>query len=680
MSRKCFVISSCICFLVVSFIILTTWTGFPWYISNKYGGMPTAEFNNEEFALILSSKLTAELKSPSFESFIRASTAGNSVKCLAVYLNLTNACQTLDDVSKVKAQVPKIALVTLVNESTCTLQELAGNVQNAGYSVLIYFAASYAIATVKNSENKVLIPVAIENMAHPWTDDSWYSTLSNADLTKYVEISAYTDELTRMESYLKKLYFWFLIGPLITLEWMRRTRKFCWMKFCWMSDSQDDQREAEERTTENERNAVENEIRTTEEGENGTEESRQLLPLNCQGSSFSQRSCEEQPLLDVEYTRQPRRIGMVKRSLDNLKLTALRTVAIGLTLKVSFSSSMHIIRKLSKPVESLFEGLSETGNPYGSRKALTPGVAYLFTESEQVGMSLSSTFSNELKSPTLESFIRETTKGNSLKGLAVYLNLTDACQALDEVSKIRTQVPKIALVTLVDESTCTLQELAGNVQNAGYSVLIYFAASYAIATVKNSKNKVLIPVASASKENQIPELSDADGTYVELRLIVIPFNTDELRKMEPYLKRLYLWFLIGPLITLEWMRRRRKFCWMTDGPNDQAGEERATENERNTAENEIRTMEEGENGTEESRQLSALNYQSSSVIQRNCEEQPLLVEYTRQPRRIGRVKSLKKFFYKGVLCFSYLILIIAALPTGISSGGLSFFRFDHRET
>ena len=283
-------------------------------------------FDNREFALFLSSvqgetefsgpyyfsnnsyskKLTAELKSPSVESFIRASTTGNSVKSFAVYLNLTNACQTLDDVSKVKAQVPKIALVTLVNESTCALQELAGNVQNAGYSVLIYFAASYAIATVKNSKNEVLIPVAIEDMADELTDfaDSW---LSNADLPKYVEISAYTDELKRMKSYLKRLYFWFLIGPLITLEWMRRTRKFC-----WMSDSQDDQREA----TENERNAVENEneneIRTMEEGENGTEESRQLLPPNYQGSSVNQRSCEEQPLLDVEYTRQPRRIGRVK--------------------------------------------------------------------------------------------------------------------------------------------------------------------------------------------------------------------------------------------------------------------------------------------------------------------------------------------------------------------------------
>ena len=288
-------------------------------------------FDNREFALFLSSvqeetefsgpyyfsnnsyskKLTAELKSPSVESFIRASTTGNSVKCLAVYLNLTNACQTLDDVSKVNAQVPKIALVTLVNESTCTLQELAGNVQNAGYSVLIYFAASYAIATVKNSKNKVLIPVAIEDMTDEPTDltdsaYSWYSTLSNTDLT-YVDISTDTDELTKMKSYLKRLYFWFLIGPLITLEWMRRTRKFC-----WMSDSQDDQREAEERTTENERNAVENEIRTMEEGENGTEESRQLLPLNYQGSSVNQRSCEEQPLLDVEYTRQPRRIGRVK--------------------------------------------------------------------------------------------------------------------------------------------------------------------------------------------------------------------------------------------------------------------------------------------------------------------------------------------------------------------------------
>ena len=566
MSRKCFVISSCICFLVVSFIIVTACFGFPWYIGNPYSAVVPTVVYNGEFSLILwsvqgegdfpysfnnsySNDRTAELKSPSVESFIRASTTGHSVKSFAVYLNLTNACQTLDDVSKVKTQVPKIALVTLVDETTCTLQELAGNVQNAGYSVLIYFAASHAMATVKNiNKNKVLIPVAIEDPPSQWP--YWDSAkLSKADLT-FVDISTDTYELRKMKSYLKRLYFWFLIGPLITLEWMRRTRKFC-----WMSDSQDDQREAEERTTETERNASENEIRTMEEGENGTEESRQRLPLNYQGSSFSQRSCEEQPLLEVEYTRQPRRIGRVKSlkkfiykaglrfsyliliiaalpigisigdysffrfdhsafpvsvlrgsgvisflsdlqqklcrmdfygciafslivflwspiqifcfllysrlactstwvvpiiflklirsdwfasnisllvlavvvplctstynfvdfacynavctmcnllfliilnkhnfvtryvfyisvcmicaylessivalfyfvlnsqgSLNNLKLTALRTVAIGLTLKVSFSSSMHIIRKLNKPVESLFEGLSE---------------------------------------------------------------------------------------------------------------------------------------------------------------------------------------------------------------------------------------------------------------------------------------------------------------------------------
>ena len=48
-----------------------------------------------------------------------------------------------------------------------------------------------------------------------------------------------------------------------------------------------------------------------------------------------------------------------KGSLINLKLTALRTVAIGLTLSLSFSTSMHIVRKLIKPRQSLLEGLGE---------------------------------------------------------------------------------------------------------------------------------------------------------------------------------------------------------------------------------------------------------------------------------------------------------------------------------
>ena len=56
-------------------------------------------------------------------------------------------------------------------------------------------------------------------------------------------------------------------------------------------------------------------------------------------------------------------------SLQNVKLTAIRTAAISLILIVSFCgwgsfavlyrTSMHIIRKLVKPRQSLFEGLSE---------------------------------------------------------------------------------------------------------------------------------------------------------------------------------------------------------------------------------------------------------------------------------------------------------------------------------
>ena len=301
------------------------------------------------------------------------------------------------------------------------------------------------------------------------------------------------------------------------------------------------------------------------------------------------------------------------------------------------------------------------------------------------------TGANEFISPSVKSFIRASTTDNSLKGLAVYLSLTNACQTLDDVSKAKNQVHKIALVTLMqnNQSTCTLEDLAKNVQNAGYSLLIYFCATPPFR-VKNSKNKVMImiPVATVYDTNvgEVKRIfSHADRTDVDIACL--PPNgqqIDYLRKMESYLKRLYFWFLIGPLITLEWMRRTRKFCCMSDSQEEQrVGEERATENEGNAAENEIRTMEEGENGTEEP---LASNYHESrgrnpgrEVLSQSSEEQPLLVEFTRLPRRNRSVvTSFKKFFCKGVMCFSYLMLFIVALPISISFGGFSFFRFDHR--
>ena len=299
---------------------------------------------------------------------------------------------------------------------------------------------------------------------------------------------------------------------------------------------------------------------------------------------------------------------------------------------------------------------------------------------------------DEFNSPSVQSFIRASTTDNSLKGLAVYLDLTNACQTLDDVSKAKNQVHKIALVTLMhnDQTTCTLQDLAKNVQNAGYSLLIYFCATLP-CRVKNSTNKVMImiPVATPRDNLNVSEVkgifSTADRTDVDIvcRWPCNPQQIDYLTNMESYLKRLYFWFLIGPLITLEWMRRTRKFSWMSDSQEEQrVGKERATENEGNAAENEIRTMEEGENRTAEP---SASNYQESrrrnsgrDVLSQSSEEQPLLVEFTILPRHNRSVvSSFKKFFCKGVMCFRYLILFIAALPISISCGSFSFFRFDH---
>ena len=196
------------------------------------------------------------------------------------------------------------------DQATCTLQDLAKNVQNAGYSLLIYFCATPP-RRVKNSTNKgmIMIPVAT-----PWSDE-WnvsevkriFSTADRTDVDIVCRLpcnAQQIDYLTQIESYLKKLYFWFLIRPLITLEWMRRTRKFC-----WMSDSQEEQRVGKERATENEGTAAENEIRTMEEGENGTEEPLASTYQQSRGRNpgrdvLSQCS-EEQPLL-VEFTILPR--------------------------------------------------------------------------------------------------------------------------------------------------------------------------------------------------------------------------------------------------------------------------------------------------------------------------------------------------------------------------------------
>ena len=113
--------------------------------------------------------------------------------------------------------------------------------------------------------------------------------------------------------------------------------------------------------------------------------------------------------------------------------------------------------------------------------------------------------SSRVTTPSLESFIRASTtvEGQELhfSGLAVFSNLTDACQLPVDLSKSKIQVNKIALISLVNETVCQFQDLAVNAQNAGYSVAIYFADSKMPSHKKKTQDILLIPVIYASRGN-----------------------------------------------------------------------------------------------------------------------------------------------------------------------------------
>ena len=303
-----------------------------------------------------------------------------------------------------------------------------------------------------------------------------------------------------------------------------------------------------------------------------------------------------------------------------------------------------------------------------------------------------------VKSPSLESFILAsvTDENHILKGLAVYSHLTNACQPLDDVSMAKIQVHKIALVTLANDAACPLQDLVVNTQNAGYSVLIYFADLILPATYMPTKEKILIPVIHASGEEcvsgdgtfKVPVggrfLTAVDRTNVEIRVSFPTQSSYELSKMESYLGNLIYWFLVGPTITIVWMIRTKKLCCMSGG--QQVNQGQAVGNET-VVESEIRNMEEGGFRTEHVHSVggaSARNQQES-----DGERQPLLTavndDYTRQLRGARGIVSCFRKICSIVavgICYPccYLILIIAALPVGISTGGLSFFRFDSQYT
>ena len=294
---------------------------------------------------------------------------------------------------------------------------------------------------------------------------------------------------------------------------------------------------------------------------------------------------------------------------------------------------------------------------------------------------------HRISGPSLWSFIQATSgdQDSRLNGLAVYLKLTNTCQVLEDVSKAKVQMQKVALVS---QTTCPFQKLVVNTQNAGYTVLIHFGDTPKVFPSSTHEDKLIIPVLNV-KDNECTEsgfnedklavndlcLSESDLTNVEIRVPLYKQRVNELAKMEAYFKKLYFWFLVGPLITLEWLRRKKKFCWMSGGQQ--------LDNNGQTDENEaeMRTMEEGGNRTEGSHLHSTIENHRD----RDGEEQPLLTtqptvinDYMRQPRGTGYVNGILRDIYlrEIKLGFCYLILVAAALPVGITCGGLSFFIFD----
>ena len=99
--------------------------------------------------------------------------------------------------------------------------------------MLIFSPSTYELVekncSVKTAD-KLLIPVVYGFMCEK-PRSQWSMTdsqLSTADQTGvHIRVSFVSDDLKAMAIYLENLYFWFLVGPVITLEWLRRKKILC---------------------------------------------------------------------------------------------------------------------------------------------------------------------------------------------------------------------------------------------------------------------------------------------------------------------------------------------------------------------------------------------------------------------------------------------------------------------
>ena len=181
---------------------------------------------------------------PSLESFLQASKTDADqdprLSGLAVVSKLANARQPLVGVSKSRIHVDKIALVTLKDDTaTFSCGDLALNAQNAGYSVVTYFGDGYCGSdknvTKPHTQEEVLIPIVFVQICVKYTTSHSFQVINDSNFLKaadkavenIISTEPGSDELCQMAEYLKRLHYWFLLGPIITLEWLRRKKKLC---------------------------------------------------------------------------------------------------------------------------------------------------------------------------------------------------------------------------------------------------------------------------------------------------------------------------------------------------------------------------------------------------------------------------------------------------------------------
>ena len=295
--------------------------------------------------------------------------------------------------------------------------------------------------------------------------------------------------------------------------------------------------------------------------------------------------------------------------------------------------------------------------------------------------------------PTLEQFLQESKADADqdlrLSGLAVVSKLTNVRQPLVDVSKSRIHVDKIALVTLKNHrGAFSCGDLALNAQNAGYSVVTYFGDGYCgpdgNVSKPHTQEEILIPIVFVNRcinctsshsfhsLNNYDFLTATDKTFVNI--IETQQGSNELSKMKEYRKRLYYWFLLGPIITLEWLRRKKKLCCVTI--SHQVDEESAAGNEEN-----VRLVPRVDEDQEQ-------NIQDITGEEIESESQPLIITIDTDTDittfdHMGRIivcLIIQRSIRYLAVGLGYVLLTLAALPVGISSGGLSFFRFDSGES